>query len=431
MNVPSKATSDKSFSLHRLGVVCGLAAGAWLGIAEAPMKLVVSGFSPFVVTIGMVLGVFIARWTVPVLLKGSGYVFADVWEKKHLVVWGLLAGMLWAVANTLTVFAIRDVGLSIAFPLWNVNAIIGLFWGWLLFNELRGGGARQRALVIGGALAIVAGACLTAHATLQESGDEHHAAAVRGILAASGAALLWGTMYIPYRKAYLSGMNPLSFVTIFTFGELGTTFALGAVYHDGVGGLTSQLALARPVMFWLFVGGFCWVLGDLFQHYAAKYVGIARGIPLSNTNQLWGLAWGALVYGELAHLGFAGKAYIIGGSLIMMIGVVAISRSEASQQEHHAGEAAMERECQRYGLNRAEIAATLEGRDPLEARAPGRRPWELVLAAVAVAVFVWLGFGTQRQDLPIHWGWLAALSSAALAVLLVGGVLLWKRTRFS
>ena len=430
MTVPSAGTAATSFSLHRLGVLCGLAAGAWLGIAEAPMKLVVAGFSPFVVTIGMVLGVFIARWTVPMLLKGVGYVFVDVWEKKHLIVWGLLAGMLWAVANTLTVFAIRDVGLSIAFPLWNVNSIIGLFWGWLLFNELRGGASRQRWLVLGGALAIVAGACLTAHATLQNSGAAR-ADAVRGILAATGAALLWGTMYIPYRKAYLSGMNPLSFVTIFTFGELGTTFALGAAYHDGIAGLTAQLSLARPVMFWLFLGGFCWVLGDLFQHYAAKYVGIARGIPLSNTNQLWGLAWGALVYGELAHLGFEGKAYILGGSLIMMLGVVAISRSEAGPAEHAAAREAMERECARYGLDRRETAATLEGRDPLEGRAPRRRPWELALAVVAAAIFVWLAFGTQRQDLPIHVGWLVGLSAAALVVLVTCGTLLWRRTRFS
>ena len=107
-------------------------------------------------------------------------------------------------------------------------------------------------------------------------------------------------MYIPYRKAYLSGMNPLSFVTVFTFGELGTVFTLALVFDGGYHGVMADLDKARPVMFWLFLGGFCWVLGDLFQQYAAKYIGIGRGIPLSNTNQLWGLAWGALVFGELA-----------------------------------------------------------------------------------------------------------------------------------
>ncbi len=59
------------------------------------------------------------------------------------------------------------------------------------------------------------------------------------------------------------------------------------------------MSSARDVLFWLMLGGFIWVIGDLFQQYAAKYVGISRGIPLSNTNQLWGLLWGIFVFGEL------------------------------------------------------------------------------------------------------------------------------------
>src|SRR5574340_1217366 len=142
------ATLPPALSLHALGVTCGLAAGAWLGAAEAPTKLVTMGFSPFVISLGMVAGVFVARWTVPMALKGTSYIWQDLKERLHLVVWAVLAGMLWAVANTLTVFAIRDVGLSIAFPLWNTNSLVGLFWGWLLFNELRGSTAGNWAKVL-------------------------------------------------------------------------------------------------------------------------------------------------------------------------------------------------------------------------------------------------------------------------------------------
>src|SRR5579862_8779918 len=205
-------TKLSSASRHGLGVACGLAAGAWLGAAEAPTKLVTAGFSPFLISLGMVAGVFVARWTLPVMLKGTGYLLSDFRDKIHLVIWALLAGMCWAVANTLTVFAVRNVGLSIAFPLWNTNSLVGLFWGWLLFNELRGAGAREWTKVLGGATAIVAGACLLALATTRQSSGNSGAATL-GILAALGAGLMWGTMYIPYRKAYISGMNPLSFVT--------------------------------------------------------------------------------------------------------------------------------------------------------------------------------------------------------------------------
>jgi drug/metabolite transporter (DMT)-like permease len=422
--------SSSSLSLHRLGVVCGLAAGAWLGAAEAPTKLVTMGLSPFLISVGMVAGVFVARWTVPMALKGTSYVWLDLKEKPHLIVWAVLAGMLWAVANTLTVFAIRNVGLSIAFPLWNTNSLVGLFWGWLLFNELRGSKARERVKVLGGAVAIVAGACLLAYATQQQSGGAAHRATL-GVLAALGAGLLWGTMYIPYRKAYISGMNPLSFVTVFTFGELGTTFALAAVFHGGLSSLMLELTKARPVFFWLFLGGFCWVLGDLFQQYAAKYIGISRGIPLSNTNQLWGLGWGALVFGELAGLGWTAQALIVTASAIMIAGATAIGFAEARGGEQLAGKKAIERECRRYGLNPARVASTLEGRDPLADQNPKRHWWEALVVLAAIGVFVFLAAGTVRQPIAIHMGWMAVLAGASVMLLVFCGVQLWRRTRFS
>jgi len=409
--------------------MCGLAAGAWLGAAEAPTKLVTVGFSPFIISLGMVAGVFVARWTVPVAIKGTSFVMADLKEKPHLIVWGLLAGMLWAVANTLTVFAIRDVGLSIAFPLWNTNSLVGLFWGWLLFNELRGSAARDWAKVLGGAAAIVVGACVLAYATQQHSAGGTKNATL-GVLAALGAGLLWGTMYIPYRKAYLSGLNPLSFVTVFTFGELGTVVALAAAFHGGFASLWAELGRAQPAMFWLFLGGFCWVLGDLFQQYAAKYIGISRGIPLSNTNQLWGLAWGALVFGELAGLGPGARFLIISGSLIMIAGAISISFAEAPAAEQVSWRRAMQRECERYGMDEGSVAAAVRGEDALKSAKPKRRWWEALVVLAAMGIFVWLGLRASRQEMAFNLPWMVVLAVASLAALLVSGVALWRRTRF-
>jgi len=426
---PGSAPAPR-LSLHRLGVVCGLAAGAGLGAAEAPTKLVTTGLSPFLISLGMVAGVFVARWTVPMVLKGGDYVWADLREKPHLVVWAILAGMIWAVANTLTVFAIRDVGLSIAFPLWNTNSLVGLFWGWLLFRELRDAGAGQWGKVLGGATAIVVGACLTAYATAHQAPGSRESAAM-GIAAALMAGLLWGTMYIPYRKAYISGMNPLSFVTVFTFAELGTVLVLAAVFEGGLRPLAAALAQARPALFWLFLGGFCWVLGDLYQQYAAKYVGIGRGIPLSNTNQLWGLAWGALVFGEFAGLGAAGRALIVSGSLIMIAGAIAISLAEAPTSERAEWRAAMRRECDRYGLDPAALESALHGEDRLAAGVSRRRTWEYVVAALAVALFVWLASFAERPQIPIHGAWTLLLGAITALVIVLSGVLLYRRTQFS
>ena len=143
--------------LQAVGVLSGFAAGAWLGAAEAPTKVVTLGISPVAISLVMVCGVFLARWSLPALIRGTANVGVDFRRAPHLVVWGVLAGCLWAVANTLTVFAIRDIGLSIAFPLWNTNSLLGILWGALLFNELRGAGRVRRLGVVGGAVAMFGG----------------------------------------------------------------------------------------------------------------------------------------------------------------------------------------------------------------------------------------------------------------------------------
>ena len=272
-------------SLQLLGIFSGFTAGAWLGAAEAPTKLVSTGISPVVISLIMVAGVFLARWSLPAIVLGTSSVRADVRRAPHLVLWALLAGCLWAVANTLTIFAVRDVGLSIAFPLWNSNSLIGILWGFLFFNELRQAGWRRWLGVAGGTAALCLGGTLLAIASAAQNSP---GPAVNGVWAALGAGVLWGTMYIPYRKAYLTGMNPLSFVAFFTIGELVTMGALAVTYLGGTSRLLRELVNAREALFWLMLGGFIWVVGDLLQQYATKYVGISRGIPLSNTNHSGG-----------------------------------------------------------------------------------------------------------------------------------------------
>src|SRR5258708_11022856 len=180
--------------LQLLGILSGFTAGAWLGAAEAPTKLVSIGISPMAISLIMVIGVFLARWSLPALILGTSSVRADVRRAPHLIIWAVLAGCLWAVANTLTIFAIRDIGLSIAFPLWNSNSFLGIFWGFLFFNELRQAGLRRWLGVLGGALIMCVGAALPAIASSAPAPAAHSLRCACAALCAGG---LSGTMYIP------------------------------------------------------------------------------------------------------------------------------------------------------------------------------------------------------------------------------------------
>jgi glucose uptake protein GlcU len=154
-------------------------------------------------------------------------------------------------------------------------------------------------------------------------------------------------MYIPYRKAYLSGLNPLSFITIITLGEMVTIGLLVLTLQDGNGTILDQMRAVRSSILWLALGGLCWVIGDLFQHYATKYVGISRAIPLSNTNQLWGLAWGALVFGEFVHFSRPTQILIFFASILMVLGALTISTAAAPAGERSSCVLAIARECTR------------------------------------------------------------------------------------
>jgi drug/metabolite transporter (DMT)-like permease len=422
-------TTEKKFrSMHGLGVICALSAGAWLGAAEAPTKLVNTGLSPYAISLCMVAGVFTARWSLPTLVRGTRGVFSDLSQNRHLIPTAIIAGMLWAVANTLTVFAIRDVGLAIAMPLWNTNSLVGIFWGWALFGELRGASAGNVAKVVVGSLAIVGAAIMLGFSTIQLSGV-HPAHAVGGILAALGASLLWGTMYIPYRKAYVSGMNPLSFVTIFTIGELGTMLALVLALDGGTHAAVFHSPEVRPMLFWLFLGGFVWVIGDIFQQFATKYLGIGRGIPLSNTNQLWGLAWGALVFGELTHANAAHRLLVVIGSVVMILGALAVSTAVATEREHGSINRSLIRECDRYGLDYDRVFRAYEGGD--EGAATGRSWWDYVIVASALGVFVWFGLMARIPTLSMNYFWVAVLTGLLIVAVATCSWTLWKRTRFS
>lgn len=416
-------------SFHGLGIVCALTAGAWLGGAEAPTKLVNAGFSPFAISLCMVFGVFVARWTLPIAFKGTNYVFRDLRSKPHLIVWAILAGSLWAVANTLTVFAIRDVGLSIAFPLWNTNCLVGLFWGWFFFHELKGAGAKTWTKVLGGAVAIVVSAVMLSAASVH-SGTISSERATSGVIAALGAGLMWGTMYVPYRKAYISGMNPLSFVTVFTFGELGAMGLLATILHGGGPPLTAELHALRPSMLWLFLGGFCWVIGDLFQQYATKYIGIGRAIPLSNTNQLWGLAWGRLVFGEFAHTSASLRILVFSASAIMIAGALAITSTSASVKERESCVRAIARECGRYQIDLGETIKAYEGQESGAIQTEKRPWWDFLILGIAVTVFVWLATNVRRPPIALHLTNAVVLIAVLFVLLLRCGWYLWKQTRF-
>jgi hypothetical protein len=237
-------------------------------------------------------------------------------------------------------------------------------------------------------------------------------------------------MYIPYRKAYLTGMSPLSFITFFTIGELVMMTAIAVTFSGGIAPLWQELAGARHVLFWLLLGGFVWVIGDLFQQYAVKYAGITRGIPLSNTNQLWGLLWGVLVFRELRGQSQEVYTHTIGGSIVMAIGAGIIALSSVSSAEHKRWRENASRDAERYRVDPEFTRARVAGHD-VGGPKPGRRWVDWVIVGAATAVLAGFAMMAQPPQLAVAWGWVLGLAIVMLILLVAGGVTLWRTTRFN
>ena len=91
----------------------------------------------------------------------------------------------------------------------------------------------------------------------------------------------------------------------------------------------------------------------------------------------------------------------------------------------------MQRECDRYALDREQVAVVVNGDDSSSSNKHRRRWWEAAIMLVAVGVFVWLAVGTRAQHLSLNLPWMMALIVGTIVSLGLCGTLLWKRTRFS
>ncbi len=158
------------------------------------------------------------------------------------------------------------------------------------------------------------------------------------------------------------------------------------------------------------------MIGDLFQQYAAKYVGISRGIPLANSNQLWGLLWGVLVFGELHGRSASTYAQVIGGSLLMLLGVGAIAASSASSGEQKRGR---KRQSEKAGVTawmRTTLKRGWKGEQASGEDKPSRTVWDWLLVAVASGVFLVLAWMARVPQISVNWGMVGLLTAASLAI---------------
>lgn len=214
------------------------------------------------------------------------------------IVFALVGGVIFNVANLLLVAAIEMAGLAIAFPL----AIgIALVVGVLLSYGIDPRG-NPFVLACGVALAIVAVVFDGKAYSALKAGSP---VSRKSIVVCIVSGLLMGSFAPFVTRALTSGhaLGPYSIAVFFTLGALLSCFVVNVYFMKrplvGEPVDFSGFAAARPVDHLLgLAGGFVWGTGTVFNFVAASFVGVAISYAIGQAAPMVAAIWGVAVWRE-------------------------------------------------------------------------------------------------------------------------------------
>jgi len=223
------------------------------------------------------------------------------------IVYALIAGAIFNVANLLLVAGIDMAGLAVAFP---VSIGIALVVGVVLSyaQQPKGSAALLGIGVLFAVLAVIMDG--KAYAALGSTG---RIVTRKSIVICIISGILMGGFAPFVARALTTGnaLGPYSIAVFFTLGALLCCFVVNVYFmkHPLVGGPVkfSDFFRASPRDHMLGVlGGFIWGTGTVFNFVAASFTGVAISYAIGQSAPMVAALWGLFVWKEFA--GSAGRA---------------------------------------------------------------------------------------------------------------------------
>lgn len=214
--------------------------------------------------------------------------------------YGLLSGVLWALANILGLSAVSNLGLSRAVPLMSSLVVIFSFlWGAVVFKELPSG------VAVGalGILLIVLGVVV-----VSLTGSSQSRNIKKGLILATLAGLIWGSQLVPLkwgsvatRDFFFSVCLGIALTGLLIFALLRGKFQKG-MFISG------------------FLSAFVWNIGNLLSLLAVSLIGLSKAGPIAQTTVLVSVFWGVFYFKEARSLKI--KLQILAGAGVLMAGII-------------------------------------------------------------------------------------------------------------
>lgn len=215
-------------------------------------------------------------------------------------IYGFVAGILWAVANSIALTAISNLGLSRAVPLMSSLVVISSFlWGALVFGELPAG------MIMGfaGIALIILGVALAS--AIGNLGGQN---VKQGLLAAIAAGLIFGSQLVPLKVGNVATRD-------FFF-----SVSLGIFIFAMVMAIVRKIRFSKDIVKESLLSGVIWNIGNLLSLISLSLIGLSKMGPISQIATLVAVFWGLFYFKEITKP--KAKLQVLIGAVILLGGVI-------------------------------------------------------------------------------------------------------------
>jgi glucose uptake protein len=280
--------------------------------------------------VGLLAGALLWGFTLGSLGQQGLSFLADLRQTDSLhILFALVGGVLFNLANLLLVAAIEIAGLAVAFPVGiGLALVVGAISSYILSPN------GNPAMLFGGIALVVAAIVFDAAAyRLRET--ERRLLSVRGVVISLLAGLLMGSFY-PFVSRAMTGTGaagPYATALVFVFGvaicAIPFNFLLMRKPLDG----SSRLAFAeytaapRAWHLWGILGGAIWCTGGIFNFVSSRAhtVGPAVSYSIGQGATMISAAWGVFVWKEFAAAPHRSKTFLTWMFILFLCGLSAIA----------------------------------------------------------------------------------------------------------
>ncbi|HVM32672.1 MAG TPA: GRP family sugar transporter [bacterium] len=227
----------------------------------------------------------------------------------------LLSGVFWAGGQLMANAALEQISLAKGNLLFSLNSFLNILIGLFVFKETAGWEALGL-VALGGAL-LFAGVGWVSTVEPAQGQKEN---LKKGIPLALAACFFWGTYFLPLKLAPRLNphwdLPPLVFLSGLALGGC----LPGLVFWV----FQKNKSLEGRSLFAGFLSAGLWAAGMAFFLLAIGSLGLARAVPIVNSNSLVYAAWSLLVFKEIP---LAQTPKVLAGTLLALGGILLLARA--------------------------------------------------------------------------------------------------------